>query len=224
MGIRLNHTLLPRVSDAGLAALALFAAVFAVQAQPVAGGGVQPPAAGLEAPERELLNSERIEQRFGSYGVDVLQSDGRYRTSKLFSVHDGLEICRTFAVVMYPERVDERFAAEHAEILEGGSIGAVFVSRGWTVTKRHLHFGALPATARVAELMHARQGEPLAVHIYELAVSNGNVSIDYATIAEVHHPEYLVLADLPRIYGPPTANEPGARLGRVLEETAARMR
>ena len=182
------------------------------------------PATGPPALQRELLNSERIEQRFGSYGIDVLHSDARYRVSKLYSIHNGGEICRTFAVVMYPEQVDERFAAEHAEIVAGGSIGAVFSRRGWTVTKRHLYFGELAATERVAGLMHTARGEPLAVHVYELGVSRGDVSSDYATIAELHHPAYLELADLPAIYGPPDAHERDSALRRILDETAARMR
>ena len=45
--------------------------------------------------EPELLNSERIAQTFGSYGIDVLQADGALRRSNLYSVSDGLRTCRT---------------------------------------------------------------------------------------------------------------------------------
>src|SRR5690606_27657086 len=104
-------------------------------------------------------------------GIDVLQSDGRYRVSNLYSVHDGARVCRTFAVVLYPERVDAVLAAEHEEIVAGGSIGAVFTGNGWAVTKRHLHFGELRSTPKVASLMRASEEEPLAVHVYVLSVS-----------------------------------------------------
>lgn len=186
-------------------------------------GAPQLEAAQQEAPQRELLNSERIEQRFGSYGIDVLHSDGRYRVSNLYSVHDGATVCRTFAVVFYPERVDALVAAEHEEIVAGGSIGAVFAGKGWTVTKRHLYFGELRSTAKVAALMGAREGELLAVHVYVLSVSKDARSFEYATIAELHHPDYLSLEDLPRIYDPP-APQAAPLLRDVLAETEARMR
>lgn len=207
---------------AGVGVLALILA-FALDAQP-ASTAAEPRPPLPEAQQRELLNSERIEQRFGSYGIDVLESDGRYRVSNLYSVHDGAPVCRTFAVVLYPERVDPLFAAEHEEIVGGGSIGAVFARNGWTVTKTHLHFGELAATDKVARLMGLRAGVPLATHVYVLTVSKGGSSFDYATIAEIHHPDYLTLVDLPRIYGPPAAQERSATLRDVLAETEARMR
>ena len=33
-----------------------------------------------------LLNSERIEQKFGSYGIDIVQSDNQSRVSFLYSL------------------------------------------------------------------------------------------------------------------------------------------
>lgn len=210
---------LARVLLGGLALLAAFAA------------GAQRPVpfaepARVEAAEREILNSERIERRFGSYGIEVLSSDARFRVSNLYSLHDGARICRTFAVVAYPPRIDPRFRREHEEIVAGGSIGAVFARNGWTVTKRHLHFGDLPATPKVAGLMRTDEGVPLAVHVYVLAVDKDGEAFDYATIAEVHHPEYLSSADLPRIYGEPAtgadAEDPMVR--EILAETVSRMR
>src|SRR5690606_668473 len=206
----------------GLAALI---ATVAVNAQRAAEPAERAQPAPAEVPQRELLNSERIEQRFGSYGIDVLQSDGRYRVSNLHSLHDGEKICRTFAVVAYPQQIDPRFAAEHEEIVGGGSIGAVFARNGWTVTKRHLHFGELPATPKVAALMDVGEGEPLAAHVYVLTVVKEGLSLRYATIAEIHHPDYLSVADLPRIYGrPAAADEQDPIVPAILDEAAARMR
>lgn len=203
-----------------LALVAAFAAVAQQRAAPLA----EP--SRVEAAERELLNSERIERRFGSYGVDVLSSDARYRVSNLYSVHDDERICRTFAVVVYPSRIDPRFRREHDEIVAGGSIGAVFARNGWIVTKRHLYFGELPATQKVAGLMRTDEGVPLAVHVYVLSVERDGASFDYATIAEVHHPDYLSSADLPRIYGAParSSDAQDRLLDEILAETAARMR
>jgi hypothetical protein len=159
----------------------------------------QAPAAS--AAKRELLNSERIAQRFGSYGIEVIESDGRVRVSSLFSEREGKRTCRTFAVVRYPDRIDPAFAAEHDEIAHGGSIGAVFAAHGWTVDKTHLRFFEIGASPRVAGLMHVGAGTQLAADAYVLDVSKGGRSIEYALLVEVHHPEYLALADLRAIYG-----------------------
>jgi hypothetical protein len=166
------------------------------------GVGAQLPA----EPERELLNSERIEQVFGSYGIEVLSSTPTLRVSKLFSTHDGQEICRTFAVVAYPGEIDGSIAAEHSAIQGGGSIGATFAAAGWRVSKVHRYFGDLQSTAKVETLMGGIEPSRLAVHVYSLEVSRGGAEIEYASIVEVHHPEYLDLADLVELYGP--ASEP----------------
>jgi hypothetical protein len=109
------------------------AAIGVVLAGTAAPAFAQAPAAA-PAGTRELLNSERIAARFGSYGIAVIESDGRVRVSNLFSGRDGERTCRTFAVVRYPDRVDPALAAEHDEIVRGGSIGAVFAARGWRRT------------------------------------------------------------------------------------------
>jgi hypothetical protein len=176
-------------------------AVATAQAQQPAGGAAA-------APSRELLNSERIEQKFGSYGIAVLAADGRVRVSSLFS-GDGTaadpKICRTFAVVRYPESVAPSFAVEHAEIVKGGSIGAVFAAHGWRVLKTHLYFGETAASDRVAALMQIASGTPIALHAYLLEVEKDGVTLDYAALVEIHHPNYLSLADLRDVYGTPNA-------------------
>jgi hypothetical protein len=154
---------------------------------------------------RELLNSERIAQRFGSYAITVLESDGHVRVSSLYSEVPGGRICRTFAVVKYPDHVDSAFATEHDEIVRGGSIGAVFASHGWKVGKTNLRFLEIDATPRVAELMHVAAGTRLAAHAYVLDVTKDGRSIEYALLVEIHHPEYLKLADLSAIYGSASA-------------------
>ena len=47
------------------------------------------------ATETVLLNSERVEQRFGNYGIDVLASEAGLRRSSLYSVEKDGRICRT---------------------------------------------------------------------------------------------------------------------------------
>lgn len=147
------------------------------------------------------LNSERIEQRFGSYGIEVLSSANTLRVANLYSTEGEDRVCRTFAVTRYPDPVDSAYAAEHREILAGGSIGAVFAARGWQVSRRHLWFGEVPPSAYVLALMGDAPPVPLAAHLFELVVTRDGESFTYATIAEVHHADYLVLRDLSVIFG-----------------------
>jgi hypothetical protein len=43
---------------------------------------------------------------------------------------------------------------------------------------------------------------PLATHIYALDVAKDGQVVEYATLVEIHHPDYLKKDDLPAIYGP----------------------
>lgn len=172
-----------------------------------------------EAPARELLNSERIEQTFGSYGVQVLTGDAHVRVSNLYSGDAESRTCRTFAVVRYPDRVDPAFTAEHAEILRGGSIGAVFAAHGWRVLKTHLAMQEVTASPRVAALMRVDEGRPLALHAYVLEIAKDGTTFPYASLVEIHHPDYLSVADLQRIYGPPSAAGREALLHELLATT-----
>ena len=60
----------------------------------------------------------------------------------------------------------------------------------------------LAATAKVASLMRIPVNTPLAEHVYALDVVKGGRTIEYAAIVEIHHPSYLRVADLTKIYGP----------------------
>lgn len=104
-------------------------------------------------------------------------------------------VTRTFAVVSFAQDLPEAAADAHAEIVAGDSIGAVFASRGWTVTRRHRWFGQVPATDRVLTMMDSTGPADLATHVFELVVAREDASaFTYATIAEVHHPAYLSLS------------------------------
>jgi hypothetical protein len=155
---------------------------------------------------RQLLNSERIAARFGNYGIDVLASDARERVSNLYSAADGERTCRTFAVVRYPAAIDPALAAEHDEIVRGGSIGAVFAAHGWQVVKTNLRYFEIDAPARVASLMRVATGTRLAAHAYELDVEKDGRTFEYALLVEIHHPDYLKRDDLIAIYGPADAS------------------
>jgi transketolase N-terminal domain/subunit len=162
-------------------------------------------AAALDAcaHESERLNSERIAKRFGSYGIEVLSSEPGLRRSNLYSSEDGMMTCRTYAVVRFVDEPDTVIDAEHAKILAGQSIGAIFKASGWTIVKETLHIGAASlddAAHPVATLMRLDRSAEVAMHVYRLLLQKGRRAIDYATLIEMHHPDYLGRADLMRLF------------------------
>lgn len=155
------------------------------------------------AVESEVLNSERIEARFGSYGIDVIRDSGGQRLASLYSESGGERICRTFASVHRHARSSDSIDAEQADIAAGRSIGARFRESGWSVAKRTLHADAVPVSRLIAEVhrrMRLTIGASVAVHAYQLVLSREQYSIDYATIIEAHHPDYLTVDALLELY------------------------
>ena len=155
------------------------------------------------AAEPVLLNSERIEKRFGSYSMDVLASAAGLRRSSLFSMHDGQRVCRTYAVVQFADPLGEHYGDAHAKVLAGNSIGAVFRSHGWNVHKQTLHIGSLelpPDNQVITRLMHIDAPCKLALHIYQLLLAKDAQVLEYATILETHHPDYLSENGLYELY------------------------
>jgi len=162
-------------------------------------------AAALDAcaHESERLNSERIAESFGSYGIDVISSEPGLRRSNLFSSEDGVRTCRTYAVVRFVDEPNAVIDAEHAQILAGKSIGAIFKASGWTIIKETLHIGTatLDDTRHpVAALMRLDRKAEVAMHVYRLLLQKRQQAIDYATLIEVHHPDYLDRSDLLNLF------------------------
>jgi len=153
---------------------------------------------------RPELNSDRIRQTFGSYGVDVLANDENRRVSSLYSGAGSDKTTRTYAVVDFIGAAKSALGTEHALIEAGGSIGEVFRDAGWSIDKRHFFIGELfvPATyTEIGALMHVDLSQLLAADVYLFVVGKDERSYNYATITEIHHPDYLSAADLKRIYG-----------------------
>lgn len=194
--MRFTIVSMPAVALRRVAATHLYIATFALVWAAAAAG----------QPARELLNSERIEVAFGSYGVEVLEQDGSVRVSSLYSRTGAGRTCRTFAIVRYAPNMDPAVRDEHAAVVAGGSLGAVFAAAGWDVRKTHLRYGERPASARLAKLMQIDAGTALAEHVYVLDVEKDGRTVEYAALVEIHHPEYLTLAQLAAIYGPTEAS------------------
>jgi len=168
------------------------------------------------------LNSERIQQQFGSYGVELLRQDAELRVSNLFSTNGGQRTCRTLAVVRLASEVPAELAAAHAEIVAGGSIGAVLSRNGWQVVKRRLDLSQIEVMAgsRAAILMQLPGNAVLATDLYELFAQQGKLALSYAVIAEIHHPDYMTLTQLRTLPVLQGARTDGSKMVRLAEQIA----
>lgn len=149
--------------------------------------------------ETELLNSERIRDRFGSYGIEVISSQPDMRRSSLYSVEGDIRICRTYALVRFSRQSDAIVGAEHEQVLAGHSIGEIFKAGGWEIRKESLYVGEIRLETPqhpVAMLMRLQDAQHVAVHVYRLLLHKKSQTVDYATITELYHPAYLTLSEL----------------------------
>ena len=165
---------------------------------------IQAESPAVEEQASELGNSDRIRLKFGNYGIDIVENGLRIRVSNLFSTTAGEKTNRTFAVVMYPAVIEPEFRNEHEAIIDGQSIGIVFKENGWLIDKRHQFIGELEALSDYTAV-HSLFGDigevhPV-IHVYSLIIKKGDAEFHYASIAEVHHPEYLDLDELKAICG-----------------------
>ena len=152
------------------------------------------------------MNSERIRQEFGSFGVDVIECTTERRVASLYSLENGARVCRTYADVAFNVPILPELAIEHALVLAGRSIGAVFKGRGFGITKRHVRVGSVTLTrddAAILSLMRLEAPQQVALHSYVFEIRKDGLVFDYATITERHHPKYLTAADLQAICGEP---------------------
>ena len=163
-----------------------------------------------------LLNSEMIEKKFGSYGLDVIENNNENRISFLFS-NGGHYIAlnkinavkkstgykkkyHTLALVSFIDSA--KISEVHKKIIEGGSVGATFKDYGWSITKDSLLVLELSRDIHpvIQKWLKSKAYENLAVHVYTLTVKNKTQTIRYAEIIEIHHPDYLSLTKLKDIY------------------------
>lgn len=154
--------------------------------------------------QEPILNSERIERTFGSYGVDVIRASDGQRVSSLYSGTGDAKVTRTIAVVEFSEPVRRAYAAEHWLVQSGRSLGEVFKSGGWDIEKLSVFIGDMEIPAEygvLSDLMQIELPANLATHVYELLISKDGSAYDYAMIVELHHPDYLSSRDLESIYG-----------------------
>ena len=144
--------------------------------------------------EPEFLNSQKIESRYGSYTVEMLASDGLTRQSALSSDSGSGKVCRTFAITRFTDTADALGLDSQQKILEGASIGATLKQDGFSILKATIYVGSIEidrAAHPVLGLMRLEVPATLALHIYKLSIEKNGDALEYATISEMHHPDYL---------------------------------
>lgn len=151
------------------------------------------------------MNSDQIQARFGSYGVDVVAQSGRTRLASLYSLHGSNRICRTLALTRFFDPIPEVLKTAHTAIIAGGSIGATLRQTGWRVVKSDASFATAPAGPQFSTLCAGTlsKNAQIAIQIYTLQVSTNDQRHDYAVIAEAYHPEHIAprtsTEDLPKL-------------------------
>jgi hypothetical protein len=145
------------------------------------------------------LNSERIADQYGSYGVEIMRASNALRVTNLYSGTAVDKTMRTLAIVEFVAADDPRIATEHATIVAGGSIGAVFKQHGWQIHKDIIEMceqefsdDSLPLLAQ----MHTSLPQIFAVYRYQFRIAKSDDSIGYALITEIYHPDYLSFEQL----------------------------
>jgi hypothetical protein len=107
------------------------------------------------------------------------------------------------AIVDFAFPVDDRISAEHRAIIAGASIGQTFRDSGWRIEKETLvisETGPEEYAWGIAGLMRIDSKQPLAIHRYRFVVAKGRLKIYYASITEIHHPEYMNVRQLRAIF------------------------
>lgn len=149
------------------------------------------------------LNSERIKLKYGSYRIEVLKSDSKIRLSNLYFLQEQNKITATFAVVLYPQKIDAAFVGEHAKVVGGQSMGAVFKANGWKIVKKGIYIGVLTAHKnyqKLYQLMGNIHPTTLAFYVYDFYILKDNRKFKYATLAEIYRPDYLNKKNLEKMY------------------------
>ena len=99
------------------------------------------------AADSTTLNSERIARKFGSYGIEVIESTNNNRVTSLYSEDPAGPTSRTFAVVELPTRIDTSGDDMYKEYAGGK------VSSFWEVSSQVA--ANIPRDPRIFSICHS---------------------------------------------------------------------
>ncbi|MDG1016142.1 MAG: hypothetical protein P8O19_04690 [Woeseiaceae bacterium] len=162
-----------------------------------------------------LLNSERIEKKFGSYGIEIIENTGSSRVSFLYSLDKNCQQnlslketqigihCKqykTLAIVKFLNTND--VIDEHTKILKGASVGATFKNQNWIIKKENILISEIHNKENqiINEWSNNPDLEKFAFQIYDISLKKNQLQLKYAQIIEIHNPNYLIIDDLIEIY------------------------
>ena len=160
------------------------------------------------------MNSDQIRERFGSYNIELLIQGQTQRLANLYSIHEGVNICRTLALTQFQLPVPKKLLTCHKQIHRGASIGATLRMANWQVIKSDVHSMTVTAGNKFTSLSAGtiQTGEMLTLQVYTLqVVSSDNHRHTYATIAEAYHPAHI----------PVNPNNPQINSAEFIEKSTA---
>jgi len=155
---------------------------------------------------KPMLNSDRIEYFFGSYGTEPLETHSnmqkKVRVTNLYSTHKNQKVMRTLAVVDFVNPIPPPLALAHQKIQNGESIGIALRNDNWTISKESIYFGEVSLKPNTLQLMAENNITTAAIYTYKLRVKSNTHpnAIDYCKITEIYSPQYLTSAWLKALY------------------------
>jgi hypothetical protein len=142
------------------------------------------------------VNSEEIKARFGSYHVDVLEQDQTSRFANLYSIHDGVAVCRTLAITRFSQPISPALKDADKQIRAGHSIGNTLQQAGLLMSREVIIEARTPCGQQFSTLcaQTVLVDSPVYLRVYRLhAGAEPQKLTPYAIIAEAHHPEHTAV-------------------------------
>lgn len=149
-----------------------------------------------------LLMSERIEKKFGSYGVEILFQNEQQgiRLANLYSKENEHKVTRIIALTKYENSIPDKLIEAHNEILKGGSIGSTLTKHGFLVSKQIFFKQDVNNLPSYVNNLMKNNSNSYSVVMYQLVAKNQEESLPYCTITEIYSPYFLTMKDLDIIY------------------------
>ena len=146
--------------------------------------------------EQHSVNSEEIKARFGSYHVDVLEQDQTSRLANLYSIHDGVAVCRTLAITRFSQPISPALQDADKQIRAGHSIGNTLQQAGLLMSREVIIEARTPCGHQFSALcaQTVLVDSPVYLRVYRLHAGTEPQNLTpYAIIAEAHHPEHTAV-------------------------------
>lgn len=137
------------------------------------------------------LHTDNLEKKYGKVTARVFEHTSE---SRVIDIVDGLGVCRTHALTIFPDQYVEGVVGwdkAREEIGSGGLIGKTIRKHGFMIDKNWLVEGAIPVPVWLQERFGV-EGELAVVRGYEfLVLDSGRQLIDvYGLVFEIDSPDF----------------------------------